>query len=79
VEPSAWGYNWTALFLGAQILGPCPPVWESVESETVKYTHESHGTWTRERLGWRGPAAVVNDRPVISSERAPHTNKTVTV
>jgi hypothetical protein len=28
---------------------------------------------------WRRPAAYTNDRPVLSSERAPHKNKTVTV
>jgi hypothetical protein len=30
-------------------------------------------------LRWRGPAAYTKDRPVLSSERAPHKNKTVTV
>jgi hypothetical protein len=38
----------------------------SLESETVKYGRESHGTRTREWLRWRGPAAVVNDRPVVN-------------
>jgi hypothetical protein len=47
----------------------------SLESEEVKYDHESHGTRTRELLLWRGPTAIVNDRPVLSSERAPHNNK----
>jgi hypothetical protein len=42
----------------------------SLESEAVKYGHESHGPRTRERLHWRGPAAIVNDRHVLSSERA---------
>jgi hypothetical protein len=41
----------------------------SLESETIKYGHESHGTPTRERLRWRGPAAILNDRPVLSSQR----------
>jgi hypothetical protein len=40
-----------------------------LESETVKYGHESHVTRTREWLHWRGPATIVNDRPVLSSER----------
>jgi hypothetical protein len=31
------------------------------------------------RLYWRGPAAYRKDRPVLSSERAPHENRTVTV
>jgi hypothetical protein len=51
----------------------------SHESETVKYGRESYGTQTRERLRWRGPAAIVNDRRVLSSERAPHMTKPVTV
>jgi hypothetical protein len=41
----------------------------SLESETVKYGHESHGTRTPEWMRWRGPAAIVNDRPILSSER----------
>jgi hypothetical protein len=48
----------------------------SLRSETVKYGRESR---TRERLHWQVPAAYTNDRLVLSSERAPHKNKTVTV
>jgi hypothetical protein len=51
----------------------------SLKSETVKYGHESQGTRTRERLRWRGRAAYIKDRPVLSSERASHKNKTVIV
>jgi hypothetical protein len=51
----------------------------SFESETVKYGRESQGTRTREWLRWRGPVAIVNDRPVFSSERAPQNNKPATV
>jgi hypothetical protein len=51
----------------------------SLKSETVKYGHESKGTLTRERLCWRGPVAYIKDRPILSSERAPQKNKTVTV
>jgi hypothetical protein len=51
----------------------------SLESEKVKYDHESHGTRTREWLRWRSPAAIVNDRPVLSLERVPHFNKPTTV
>jgi hypothetical protein len=51
----------------------------SLKSETVKYDHESQGNLTREGLRWWGPAAYRKDRPVLSSERAPHKNKTVTV
>jgi hypothetical protein len=51
----------------------------SLESETVKYGHESYGTRTRKWLRWRGPVTIENGRPVLSSERAPQTNKPATV
>jgi hypothetical protein len=51
----------------------------SLKTETVKYGREIQGTRIRGRLLWRGPAAYTKDRPVLSSERAPHKNKTVTV
>jgi hypothetical protein len=51
----------------------------SLESETVKYGLEIQGTRTREWLCWLGPEAIVNDRPVLSSEKAPHINKPATV
>jgi hypothetical protein len=46
----------------------------SFESETVNYGHKSHGSRTRKYLHYQGPGAIVNDRPVLSSEResAPH-------
>jgi hypothetical protein len=44
----------------------------SLESETVKYGCKSQGTRTRKRLRWQGPAAHTKDRPILSSERAPH-------
>jgi hypothetical protein len=47
----------------------------SLESETVKYGHEYHGTRTRKWLRWQGLGAIVNDRPVPSLERARHINK----
>jgi hypothetical protein len=43
------------------------------------YGREIQGTRTRERLRWRGPTAYTKDRAVLSLERAPHKNKTVTV
>jgi hypothetical protein len=52
---------------------------ESLKSETVKYCRKSQGTRTRERLRWQGPVTHTTDRPVLSSERAPHGNKNVTV
>jgi hypothetical protein len=51
----------------------------SLKSEAVKYGHESQGTRTRETLRWQEPAAYTKDRPVLSSERLPHKNKTLTV
>jgi hypothetical protein len=51
----------------------------SLKSETVKYGRESQGTRTKERLRWQGPGAYIKDRTVLSSERAPHKNKTVIV
>jgi hypothetical protein len=44
----------------------------SLKSETVKYGRKSQGTRTRKRLSWQGPAAYTEDRPVLSSKRAPH-------
>jgi hypothetical protein len=51
----------------------------SLKCETVKYGCESEGTWTREGLRWQRPAAYTKDRPNLSSEGAPHKNKTVTI
>jgi hypothetical protein len=51
----------------------------SLESETVKYGHESYGTRTRKWLRLRDPVAIANGRPVLSSERAPQANKSATV
>jgi hypothetical protein len=51
----------------------------SLKSETVKYGPETQGTQTWERLRRQVPAAYTKDRHVLSSERAPHKNKTVTV
>jgi hypothetical protein len=42
----------------------------SLESETVNYDHESRGCRTRKCLRWRGPGAILNDIPVLSSETA---------
>jgi hypothetical protein len=49
MEPSAWGYNWATLFLGEINSEPGLADWErSLESESVKYGNESHGTQARE-------------------------------
>jgi hypothetical protein len=55
------------------------PTSEDNKCETVKYGLKSQGTRTRERLRCQGPAAYTKDRPDLSSERAPHMNKTATV
>jgi hypothetical protein len=44
----------------------------SLEFETVKYCCESQGTRTGDWMRWRGPAAIVNDRLILSSERMLH-------
>jgi hypothetical protein len=41
----------------------------SLESDTVKYGHESHGSRTRKCLHWQGPGAILYDRSFLSSER----------
>jgi hypothetical protein len=51
----------------------------SLKCETVKYGRKSQGTRTRETLRGQEPAACTKDRPILSPERAPNRNKTVTV
>jgi hypothetical protein len=51
----------------------------SVKSETVKYGRGSQGTSTQERLRWQRPEAYTKDRPVLTSERAPHKYRAVIV
>jgi hypothetical protein len=72
-------YNWGILFLGNITTGTWPSRLGGLESGTVKYGLEFCGTWTQEWLRWRGPPAVVNDRPVQLLERVPHMNKPTTV
>jgi hypothetical protein len=64
IEPSTRGYTWSTRSQGIQIRRNGPPGWGSLESETVKYGHQSP-----ERLCWRVPAAIVNGRPVLSLGR----------
>jgi hypothetical protein len=75
-EPSAWGYNWSILFLGDKYgdlaLQVC-----GVSDEMVKYGREFCGTLTQEWVLWQGPE--VNYRPVLLSEMALQNNKPVTV
>jgi hypothetical protein len=65
------GYNWATLFLGDINTGTGPSRLGSLESEPVKYGHESRGTRNQEWLRWRDPTAIVNGRPVLSSDKAP--------
>jgi hypothetical protein len=51
----------------------------SLKCEAVKYGLKSQGTRTREGLRWQGPAEYTKDRSDLSSKRALHKNKTVTV
>jgi hypothetical protein len=48
-------------------------------NDSVKYGRKSQGTRNRETLRWQGPAAYIKERPILSPERAPNRNKTVTV
>jgi hypothetical protein len=50
----------------------------SLKSETVKYGHEYHRTRTRENALERA-SSICKNRSILSSERAPQKNKTVTV
>jgi hypothetical protein len=52
--------------------GTWAPGWGSLESETVKCGHESCGPGTWEWVRWRGPAEIVNCKPILSSERKLH-------
>jgi hypothetical protein len=54
--------------------GTWPTRLRSLEFETVKYDHESGAIRTREWLLWRGPAAIVNYRHILSSKRMLHKN-----
>jgi hypothetical protein len=49
-----------------------------VSNETVEYGREFYGTRPRDWLLWQGPEAIVlvNYRPILSSEREPHSKKT---
>jgi hypothetical protein len=43
-----------------------------LESERVKCGHEPRGTRIREWLRWRGPPAIANKGPILSSEMTLH-------
>jgi hypothetical protein len=76
-QPIAWEYNWPILFLGKINTGTRHPDWGNLKFEE-KLGHELRGTQTRERQRWRGPAATVNYRPVLSSESTPPNNRLAT-
>jgi hypothetical protein len=46
---------------------------------TIEYVLESRETQTQAGLRWREPAAIINYRPILSSERALQNNKPATV
>jgi hypothetical protein len=56
---------------GGYKYGTWRPGWGRLESET-KCGYESRGTRARQGLRWRGPATVVNDRPILPSEKMLH-------
>jgi hypothetical protein len=51
----------------------------SLKSETVKYGCKSQGTRTAKDCAGKGQRHIKKDRPVLSSERAPHGIKNVTL
>jgi hypothetical protein len=60
LEP--YKYEWLHFVVGGDKKG-------NLKSETVKYDRESHGIQTWDWMCWRGPAAIVNDWPILLSER----------
>jgi hypothetical protein len=77
---------------GCFLCGPCRGVKKKTNGAGVEYLHRDPASCRRRRKGksqiwdskirsrrWQGPAAYTKDRPVLSSETAPHKNKTVTV
>jgi hypothetical protein len=72
-EPSAWGMTRSPCSWWGRNTG----TWPSRLGGSRSY--ESRGKRTWEWLRWRGPAAILNDRHILSSERTPHINKPATV
>jgi hypothetical protein len=58
-HPVPWGYKYGNVAFHV----------ERVSNLRVKYDHEPLWTRTWEWLCWRGPAAIVKDRPILSSNR----------
>jgi hypothetical protein len=74
------GYVWATVFLRDINTGTWPSrLGGDSRIGTIKYGLQSRGTQTRAGLRWRGSAATVNYRPVLSSERALQNNKPTTV
>jgi hypothetical protein len=70
-DPVPGGITGSPCSWGTYIQGSGPPEWGSLDFETVKCGHESHRTWIWE-LRWQGPAVIVNDIPILLSERMLH-------
>jgi hypothetical protein len=66
-------------FLGEINMATWPSRLGSLKFEKIKFGHESTRTRARERLRWRGPAAIENYKSVLTSERAFHNNKSINV
>jgi hypothetical protein len=77
-EPSAWGYNWATLFLGDINMATWPSrlIVSNLRKQNVVMSSAGLGP---ENDCWRGPAAIVNDRPFLSSERLLHKDMTTSV
>jgi hypothetical protein len=69
-SPVPAGYNRVTLFQRDINMGTWPSRLGGLD--TVKCGHESRATRTGEWLHWRGPAAIVNYRPITSSEGMLH-------
>jgi hypothetical protein len=68
VKPNAWGCNWATLFLGDINMR----TWPSRLGESRIWDSKMWSWVPREWLRWRGLAAIVNDRPILSSESMLH-------
>jgi hypothetical protein len=66
------GENLAAMSLGHINTEIGPPSWWSLESDTIKCGHDSHGIRTWEWLRRQGPATIEKDRPTLSSETMLH-------
>jgi hypothetical protein len=68
------------VWLGYPVPGGYTRKYGGLALQVWGYVRESRGTTrTREWLRWRGPAPIITDRPVLSSDRASNINKPTTL